>query len=547
MPLVADSGNGYHLDYRIELSCEDDGLVEKALDGLANCFDGDGVELDRGVHNPSRIIKLYGTLACKGDNTEERPWRLSKILQAPDTLQVVTSEQLRALVDELLPKEPEKGNASVSSRPERNNKPSKAQVREMLAVIPKRPHYHDWIPVVAAVGDAISLPDAGEVLEEWSPEEEPGEYAKKLQSGFSEIHVGTLFHLARQHGWTGQTKAPRARVEVRQGADGEPVELPPPPPPYVPPPLDLLPDVLQDYVHASAESLNVDVAFILLPLLSSLGAAIGNARSIILKRGFIQPPIIWAGIIGRSGSRKSPALNAGCFAVMENERDLMRQNKQAREKYENDLAGWEAEGKKRPGKKPEPPGLLTCLMDDMTLAALADAIQENPHGVLVKKDELSHWFAAFDQYHSGKGADVSRWLSLHTGVLFGLDRRTDKRRYRIYDPRVCIAGGIQPKVSDVFSPRTTSSAVSRRDSYLLIHHSCKTAGVTKRFPTIFAKRHWNCSKNFGCFRRNLTTATNVQSWSHSIGTPKRCSWTSTTSVALSLLKLESMKKRPGAK
>jgi len=34
----------------------------------------------------------------------------------------------------------------------------------------------------------------------------------------------------------------------------------------------LLPSVLQEYVIAAAESLNVDVAFILLPLLSSLGA-----------------------------------------------------------------------------------------------------------------------------------------------------------------------------------------------------------------------------------------------------------------------------------
>jgi hypothetical protein len=64
-------------------------------------------------------------------------------------------------------------------------------------------------------------------------------------------------------------------------------------------------------------------------LLSSLGAAIGNSRSIKLKPGFVQPPVIWTGIIGRSGSRKSPALDKGCFAVMENERGLMRQNKQA--------------------------------------------------------------------------------------------------------------------------------------------------------------------------------------------------------------------------
>ena len=116
------------------------------------------------------------------------------------------------------------------------------------------------------------------------------------------------------------------------------VELPPPPPPYVPPPLDLLPRVLQDYVHAAAESLNVDVSFILLPLLSALGSAIGNSRSIILKRGFIQPPVIWTGIIGPTGSLKSPGLEAGSFPVLEHERELKRQNQQAQELFEEDHA-----------------------------------------------------------------------------------------------------------------------------------------------------------------------------------------------------------------
>src|SRR5205814_1625830 len=86
------------------------------------------------------------------------------------------------------------------------------------------------------------------------------------------------------------------------------------------------------------------------------------------------------------------------------------------------------------------------LMDDMTLAALADAMAANPRGVLVKKDELSNWFAAMDQFHDAKGADVSRWLSLHTGVWFGLDRKTDRRHFRLWQPRVCITGGIQPAV-----------------------------------------------------------------------------------------------------
>jgi hypothetical protein len=214
----------------------------------------------------------------------------------------------------------------------------------------------------------------------------------------------------------------------------------------VPPPLALLPSQLQDYVQAAGEALNVDASFILLPLLSALGSAIGHTRSIQLKPGFIQPPIIWTGVIGRSGARKSPALENGCFPVTEHERELVRQNKADASDYDEKLAAWEAKGRKDRGPKPEPKPAQTCMMDDLTLATLADAIQRNPRGVLVRKDELSHWFASFDQYHNAKGSDVSRWLSLHSGFIFGLDRRTDERSYRIFQPRVSLTGGIQPRV-----------------------------------------------------------------------------------------------------
>jgi hypothetical protein len=215
---------------------------------------------------------------------------------------------------------------------------------------------------------------------------------------------------------------------------------------YVPPPLELLPSHLQDYVYAASEAINVDVSFVFLPLLSVIGAAIGNARSIILKRGFTQPPVIWTGIIGRSGSRKSPSIEAACFAAMEHEGELMRQNKQSSEQYANELANWESKSKKERGPEPEEPAILTSVLDDLTIEVLADALTANPHGVLVRKDELSHWIASFDQYRSNKGSDVSRWLTLHSGFFFGLDRRTDKRHYRIVNPRVCLTGGIQPQI-----------------------------------------------------------------------------------------------------
>jgi Protein of unknown function (DUF3987)/VirE N-terminal domain len=246
--------------------------------------------------------------------------------------------------------------------------------------------------------------------------------------------------------WRGNNTQRVSQSVISHSGDGEPAELPLRPAPYVPPALTLLPQVLQEYVNAAAESLNVDLSFIFLPLLSALGSAIGNSRSILLKRNFTQSPVIWSGIIGRSGSRKSPSLDAGCFAVLEHELELMQQNNVTQEEYEERLAEWEGKIKKERGAKPEAPRLLTCLMDDLTLAALADAMITNPRGVLEKKDEISHWFASFDQFTNAKGADISRWLSLHTGVFFGLDRRTDKRSYRIWNPRVCITGGIQPPV-----------------------------------------------------------------------------------------------------
>jgi uncharacterized protein DUF3987 len=235
-----------------------------------------------------------------------------------------------------------------------------------------------------------------------------------------------------------------------QSADDEgttnPNELPPAPAPYAPPPLTLLPAVLEEFVQAAAESLNVDPSYIFLPLLSAIGTAIGNSRSVLLKRGFIQPPNIWTAVVGRSGSRKSPSIEAACFAISEHERELDRQNRQAREMHAEELANWESKSKSLRGEKPLPPVIATCEMDDLTLEVLADRLQGNPRGVLVPKDELSHWFESFDQYRNQKGSDVSRWCSLHTGVQFGIDRRTDNRHQRLWLPRVCITGGVQPKV-----------------------------------------------------------------------------------------------------
>ena len=55
----------------------------KVLQALDLRFSDEKVSVDTGVYNAARIWKLYGTIACKGDNTPERPHRLAYIIEVP--------------------------------------------------------------------------------------------------------------------------------------------------------------------------------------------------------------------------------------------------------------------------------------------------------------------------------------------------------------------------------------------------------------------------------------------------------------------------------
>ena len=98
---MADSGNGAHALGRIDLPADDGGLVQRCLQALAARFNDAAVKVDTGVYNPARIWKLYGTTAAKGDDVPGRPWRMARIIDAPDTLQVAPVELLQALAAEI--------------------------------------------------------------------------------------------------------------------------------------------------------------------------------------------------------------------------------------------------------------------------------------------------------------------------------------------------------------------------------------------------------------------------------------------------------------
>lgn len=102
--LLADSGNGAHLVYLVDLpnAPESAELLKGVLQALAARFNtppdsGPLVEVDLTTFNASRIFKIYGTTARKGDSTKDRPHRLSQILHVPALFTAVSGELLHIL------------------------------------------------------------------------------------------------------------------------------------------------------------------------------------------------------------------------------------------------------------------------------------------------------------------------------------------------------------------------------------------------------------------------------------------------------------------
>lgn len=105
-PVIAVSGNGVHLLYKVHIKNEPEkvNLFRDALQALNAMFADSEIDVDVKTFNPARICKLYGTEAKKGANTEDRPHRMSFIQSIPDRIEKNSPELLRKLAEQL-PKE----------------------------------------------------------------------------------------------------------------------------------------------------------------------------------------------------------------------------------------------------------------------------------------------------------------------------------------------------------------------------------------------------------------------------------------------------------
>lgn len=104
--IVCHSGNGAHLQLAVDLPNDEEttNILKRFYQYLGQKFTDENVDIDQKVFNLGRLCKTYSTVAKKGANLPDRPWRQSKILYVPKELKKTSIEKFKAIAD-LLPKE----------------------------------------------------------------------------------------------------------------------------------------------------------------------------------------------------------------------------------------------------------------------------------------------------------------------------------------------------------------------------------------------------------------------------------------------------------
>jgi hypothetical protein len=128
--------------------------------------------------------------------------------------------------------------------------------------------------------------------------------------------------------------------------------------------------------------------------------------------------ILWVALIGVASSGKSPAFEHAFARITDAYAEDLAL-------YQDSMSAWEDAGDQKPFPRPVEPQALT--IDDMTMEALGRWLNtrqedEGDASGAAILDELADLLQSLNQYRSGRGGDVSKWLKLWTGAPLSFKR-----------------------------------------------------------------------------------------------------------------------------
>jgi hypothetical protein len=193
--------------------------------------------------------------------------------------------------------------------------------------------------------------------------------------------------------------------------------------------------------------MGVDTEALLTVLLPTSASLLHPETRVVVKEciDFAEPVVVYSGIVSESGNRKSPTFKAVTKPLRKLQDEEETRNELAQEKYKAALLGWKQDRSEDKGDPPEPPGPPREFFVDNTTSEALDRVkaQQQGHGILIRKDELSGLFGSYGAYKGGRGSDKEGILSGWNGDGIKVNRAGGSRLSLSHDAS-SIVGAIQP-------------------------------------------------------------------------------------------------------
>jgi hypothetical protein len=224
-------------------------------------------------------------------------------------------------------------------------------------------------------------------------------------------------------------------------------------------PLDCLGEPLQQWVERAAVGAGVTAAHVAVPALGIASSLVGMARRVRASSSWLEPMTCWIGIVGASGTGKTPGIDAVKRALAQIERDSLSKFADLQRKHETRVenakalrAAWKdkvteaVEAGVAPPPMPEDatdPGKFVAprlYVSDGTIERFGELLQARPQGVLRLTDELSAMFMNMSRYSGGQ--DNEFWLESWNGNSYNVERIG--RTVHLDHLLIGVVGGLQP-------------------------------------------------------------------------------------------------------
>ena len=217
------------------------------------------------------------------------------------------------------------------------------------------------------------------------------------------------------------------------------------------------------WIADAAEGAGAPVDYVAAGLIASAASVIGNSRAVTPWHPWIEPCILWVGLVGDPSSGKSPALDPTTEMIRKIEMEMAEgfdplhskwQETAARAKAERNQ--WEEEVKKATKSREETPPMPVTAVEppepsrprlraaDATIEALAALLAGNARGLIYQRDEIAGWIGNMDRY-GGAGGDRAFWIEAYGGRSYIVDRVKNTATDTIDRLSISLLAGVQPQ------------------------------------------------------------------------------------------------------